>query len=354
MEQVLHFKFKADGKELILGDANVQALSLEDLLSFEKNYTFKLKINGAILDKSSAEKTERVDVSASFSSEYTNQCFALVRSGWLPPVFALNNSLILPDRNIITDISRRFHQGEVVSKGQQLDFIDLIVAHDYQAQISLAPFALEGNLRRRPTSHEVILQLEEASQKISQALPNLHQTPINDLTITGIMGLLEDSHDQHHKRLEFLMSTIHLLGNTAGKMRRSAVWKEIFDLASQAGLDRADFCVITAIIAVTAPNNCNPARGIFKPKPNYTEQDAYNSLCDIQLLSLYIHALHNFPNEKHVLLTKDTSMAKLWAGMAPLTTSRKPPLVNCDFQISRSLFPIDEYWSNELHALMSG
>lgn len=354
MAQALHFRLKDDRKELLIGDGDVQALSLEELLSFECDATIKLRVKGGILTTSSVAIPQRVDVSASLSCESTNQCFALVRSGWLPPVFALHNSLILPDRNIITDISRRFHQGEVVCKARQSDFFDLFVVHDYQAKISLAPFALEGNLKRRPVEEEVVTQLEEASRKISQALPNLTQIPINKFTISGIMGLLEDSHDEYRKRLEFLMSCIHLLGNNAGKMRRSTVWKEIFYLASKAKLDRADFCVITAIIAVTAPNNCNPARGIFKPRPGYTESDAYNALCDIQLLSLYIHILHNFPNEKCVLLTKDNSMAKLWAGMAPMTVSRKPPLVSCNFKISRSLFPVDDYWANELYSLISG
>lgn len=355
MDNKMYFRFSVEGEQVVLGDAHVDALSLDDLLSFEAGAEFNLKVSGEAIGSSSLAGSKRVNVSAKFISEYTNQCFALVRSGWLPPVFALTNALIVPDRNIISDISSRFCQGEVKPRvGQQKDFFDLFVEYEYDAQISLAPFALEGNLKRRPSREDVVLQLNEASNKVSQALPGLKQTPVNEWTITGVMGILEDSHEEFYKRLRFLMSSISMLGNTAGKMRRMTVWERIFELASQSDLSRTDFCVILAVMAVTAPNRCNPARGILKPKADYSEQDAYNALCDIQLLSLYIQVLHNFPNEKAVLLTKDISIAKLWAAIAPLETLRRSPYVNCDFKVSRIAFPIDEYWEGELKRFIKG
>ncbi|WP_313054503.1 hypothetical protein [Pseudomonas lopnurensis] len=355
MKPTIHLRFKMDGQEIILSDASVEPLSLDDLISFESYSSFKLSVRGGTVCDPVAITPRKVNMQATMDATYTNQCFALVESGWLPPVFALPNALILADRNIVTDISKRFNQGKLVErKEQRTDYFDLTASYDYQAKINLAPFALEGNLRRRPTRQEVISQLREAYRKVSQALPSIAIVPVNDHLVDGVMGILEDSHSFFHKRLEFLKSSIHLLGNTAGKMRRRKVWSEIISHADAANLPRTDFCVIAAISAVTASNICNPARGILKPKPNYDYESAYNALCDIQLLSLLIHALHDFPQEKTVLLTKDISLAKFWVGIAPLSTSKKTPLVNCSFQIHNKLLPLDQYWVSELYAIMDG
>lgn len=355
MKPAIHLRFKMDEQEIILSDTPIEPLSLDDLIGFEHDSSFRLSVRGGALYDPATTTPRKINIQATIDTTYTNQCFALMESGWLPPIFALPNALILADRNIVTDISTRFSQGKLVErKGRKSDYFDLISVYDYQAKINLAPFAIEGNLRRRPTRQEVLSQLNEAYRKVSQSLPSLEIIPVNDHLVDGIMGILEDSHSFFHKRLEFLKSSIHLLGNTAGKMRRREVWSEIISHADAAKLPRADFCVIAAVSAATASSSCNPARGILKPKPNYDDESAYNALCDIQLLSLFIHALHDFPKEKTVLLTKDISLAKFWVGIAPLSTTKQTPLVNCSFQIHNKLLPLDQYWIGELYAIMDG
>lgn len=270
-------------------------------------------------------------------------------------MFALSGALVLADRNMISHISSRFSQGKLVERPtHKPDFFDLTILHDYQATFNLSPFALEGNLKRRPSRSEVVDQLQEADRKILEALPNVNRTPINDVTVDGIMGLISDSQDTFRKRINFLMSSVHLLGSTAGKMRRRETWTEIIKLADKSQLQRTDICVVAAISSATASGTCNPARGILKPKENYAEEDAYNALCDIQLISLLIHALHDFPTEKIVLLTKDISLAKFWSGISPLNTSKQTPIVSCKLNIHKNLLPIDQYWLDELNTIIEG
>nr|WP_152665046.1 hypothetical protein [Pseudomonas toyotomiensis] len=353
MKSVLYFRITSSGEQIILTDAPVTPLGLEDLISFEQNSEFKISIQGASIHNPDEPETRKLNISADFSTSHTNQCFALVNSGWLPPIFALPNSLILADRNIISDISKRFRQGELAERDtDQPDFFDFTATFDYKAKISLAPFALEGNSRRIPTRQEVIKQLEEAERKVHEALPKLETIPITPTLVDGIMGVIADSQDYFERRLKFLTSCIHILCNTAGKTRRHNVWKQIAEYADAANLPKTDICVIAAISSATASGSCNPARGILKPKHHYTENDAYNALCDLRLLSLLIHFIHDFPSQKAVLLTKDINLAKFWCGIGTLVTSRQTPLVSCQFKIHPLLFPLDSDSASELQAIL--
>jgi len=353
MEQVIHLKLTDGQHDLIISNPDIEPLGLDDLIAFEKESTLKFKVHGIATEGPPEFKGVRVTADYILNTSHTNKCFALVSSGWLPPVFAIKDAILLADRNVINYISARFESGVIkASANPQADFIDLIADTNYNAKISLAPFALEGNLKRRPSETEIIAQLEEAYRKVSSALPKLEIIPISPELVEGIMGVLGDSEDYFQRRSDFLLSSFHLLGNTAGKARRIETWNKIATLADRANLPRTDFIVIVALSSVTANGSCNPARGILKPKPSYAITDTYNTLCDIQLLSMLMQVLHGFPTQKTSLLTRDIPMAKLWAGISPVTTRKGKDLVECSYNIHKALLPLDDWEKEEFSNLL--
>src|SRR3546814_20248311 len=74
------------------------------------------------------------------------------------------NSAILLDRNVVTEIVSRFDSGE--KKGRPADFIDMMAGMD----VSINPrlYAMEGSLRRIPDSADVREELERATARIAR------------------------------------------------------------------------------------------------------------------------------------------------------------------------------------------
>lgn len=345
-----------DGEEsLILIDSQFEPLSLDNFIEFTERGSVAFKVKNATALSSDGAALGTANMTGDFTTHLENKCYALVEGGWLPPLFALEKALIIPDRNIISEISRRFQGGTVVArKDGKEDFFDLFSEQTHGAKISLAPFALENNTcRRRPTKEEVISQLREADAKIARALPTLERIPINDQTVLGIMNILEEARLRFDQRMEFLLKCAPHLMSTAGKIRRLEAWKSIATIAAAVGLPRDDLTVIAAMSAVTAKGKYNPAKGIIKPSQAYTQDNAYNALCDFQLVSLFIHLIRYALHPKPVLLTKDVSLAQFWAGITPIVGFRQTGSgVSCQFPLHQVLFPLDEYWQEELKAIL--
>src|SRR3546814_15809414 len=71
------------------------------------------------------------------------------------------NSAILLDRNVVTEIVSRFDSGE--TKGRPADFIDMLAGMDVSINPGL--YAMEGSLRRIPDSAHVREELAWADLK---------------------------------------------------------------------------------------------------------------------------------------------------------------------------------------------
>ena len=61
-----------------------------------------------------------------------------------------------------------------------------------------------------------------------------------------------------------------------------------------------------------------PGRAVIKPRPNYSDEDAYNALCDLQSLELMLQAHGLQPEAQPVIYTYDVGVAAFWAALQPM------------------------------------
>src|SRR3546814_9777104 len=147
--------------------------------------------SGTIVDTDidDIDLSRRFNLDATLETHFTANSIGLVIGGWLPSMLAAvsENSAILLDRNVVTEIVSRFDSGE--TKGRPADFIDMLAGMDVSINPGL--YAMEGSLRRIPDSAHVREELAWATARIARALPKaklMDGAP----SVQGMAGLNED------------------------------------------------------------------------------------------------------------------------------------------------------------------
>lgn len=175
-------------------DVDIRPRTYEELASakLHAGITIPLEMyNGRIVetDVEGIDTSKYAHITATLVSPFTAKAIGLVRGGWLPSALAATRetAVILPDRNIITEIAGRFDGGKRV--GRDPDFLDLF--EDDPVRISPMLFAMEGNGRALPTPEIARAQLEEAAAKLRQALPAA-TLMVWPESIDGLLWVIED------------------------------------------------------------------------------------------------------------------------------------------------------------------
>jgi len=93
-----------------------------------KKLTIPLELRGSkIVDTSvdDLDTTKSYTARTTLESTFTSRAIGLVKGGWLPSALAasLPDTIMLVDRNVVSEIIRRFDSGKKV--GVEPDFLDL-------------------------------------------------------------------------------------------------------------------------------------------------------------------------------------------------------------------------------------
>ncbi len=340
-------KVITDESELILKNIKPKALRLSDWMDYECHRKTKIDLTGTVvgdsLDKNGLliKDGQKVNFRSSMDSHMGHGCIALVMDGWLPAIYAIQRSQLLLDRNIVSEFSNRFELGNASGRNNlNPDFVDFLSHFDYECNINISAFAIEGSNRRHPNMEEVAEQLLMAKAKIQAALPGYKIQPAGPHAVNGILALIGEGRHEFERGVAFLQKVSPRLMQTLTGEKRRRVWDFILSAALECGLQKTDLIVFAAISAAAGSQKLNPAKKIIKPKPDYTEEDAYNAMADFQLLVLFMNLIQKFPNEKFVLLTKDKELAKLWMGIILIEASGENGIYQAKFEIDRSLLPL--------------
>jgi hypothetical protein len=247
------------------------------------------------------------------NSAFKSKAIGLVKGGWLPSGLAVQgNMIILPDRNIVTNIRGRFRSGVKKNDGDK-DFLDFISGEGIRINPMLFP--LEGNLMKFPTREQVEQQLEEVVVALRSALPSAELVPADKGGLQGIVGLLDDSRGNMERELDFLMQIAPKLESPTSARKRDSLWGEVLDIARQCDLSLKSLVVIAALSSILVPNGKSPAKRVLKLERDYTVEKAYNALADIRSLALLIGLFALFPEQRFMLCTEDKNLALFWAGI---------------------------------------
>ena len=117
-------------RTLAFTDVDIRPRTYEELATakLHAGITIPLEMyNGRIVDTDveGIDTSKYAHITATLVSPFTAKAIGLVRGGWLPSALAATRetAVILPDRNIITEIAGRFDGGKKV--GRDPDFLDL-------------------------------------------------------------------------------------------------------------------------------------------------------------------------------------------------------------------------------------
>jgi len=285
------------------------------------------------------------NVRTTIETPFTARAIALVEGGWLPSSFAAldSRSVVLPDRNVSTEIVARFEGGR--NRGREPDFLDLFEGRAVRINPSL--YALEGNARAAPDAALARRQLDEAVDKLRAALPDA-RIVVGPDTLAGLLGTIEDGGASMAAGQEFLLAVAPRLASPTSKARFDAVWREVVDTADQAGVRPDSFLLLAALASLAIPGG--PAHRVLKPRPGYDRGDAYAAMCDLRALELLVHLIARFPEHRTQVCTADRALALLWCGLGVRGIGAVGPTVSYSLDPHPGILPRDlrERWERDV------
>lgn len=305
-------------------DVDIRPRTYEELASakLHAGITIPLEMyNGRIVetDVEGIDTSKYAHIAATLVSPFTAKAIGLVRGGWLPSALAATRetAVILPDRNIITEIAGRFDGGQKV--GRDPDFLDLF--EDDPVRINPMLFAMEGNGRTLPTPEAARAQLEEAVAKLRQALPAA-TLMVGPGSIDGLLGVIEDVRPGIARKQAFLRHVAPILAAPVARRDVDRRWQEILEAAKDFGVVQASLVVLVVLSTIVNPARC-AAKSLLKFHAGYSDADAYNALSDLQALDVLLYCLAFFPEMHTQLCTADRNLALFWVGAGASDIARE-------------------------------
>jgi hypothetical protein len=302
-------------RTLAFTDVDIRPRTYEELASakLHAGVTIPLEMyNGRIVDTDveGIDASQYAHITSTLVSPFTSKAIGLVRGGWLPSALAATRetAVILPDRNIITEIAGRFDGGSRV--GREPDFLDLF--ENDPIRINPMLFAMEGNGRELPTPDTARAQLEEAVAKLHKALP-VATLMVGPGSIDGLLGLIEDVRPGMARKQAFLRQVAPILCAPVARRDLDPRWETIIAAAKECGVVRASLVVLAVLSALVNPGR-SAAKSLLKFHAAYSDGDAYNALSDLQALELLLYCLAFFPDMQTQLCTADRNLALFWVG----------------------------------------
>lgn len=241
-----------DGEQprtITLSDFDIKPLAFAELVKAQlhKYITIPLEVvNGKIIttDIEGIDRSQYAHVRTTLQSAFTSKAIGLVRGGWLPSAFGAlrNRTMVLVDRNIVTEIVRRFEGG--MKMDLEPDFLD--VFSDMPVRINPALYVMEGNTRAIPGPKLVLKQLDEVILKLHKALPKAI-LQIGPASFNAILGLIESSRSDMIRNEAFLLRLAPGLMSPISRTQLDQRWNEVLDTADTLNVPRDSLVVLAAL-----------------------------------------------------------------------------------------------------------
>lgn len=312
-------------RTIAVTNVQVKPRGYEELASATLHRPVKIPLevfNGRIVDTDidGIDTRQYAHFSTTLESPFTSKAIALVRGGWLPSALASmrSNAVILPDRNIISELAGRFQKGRKV--GLQADFLDLFADEPIRINPLLA--ALEGNGRALPEPAAAQAQLEEAVAKVRSALPSA-TIMVGPKSIDGLLGLIEDSREGMVRKQALLCRLAPALAAPVARRNTDSRWNEAMTAADDLRVPRDSILMAAVLSAIVNPSGHCAAKRLLKFRAGYSEAHAYNALSDLRSLEILMYCFAYFPDYDTQLCTADRSLALFWVGLGASDIERE-------------------------------
>ena len=292
----------------------VKPLTLNDLLNSKKSgykYELELVANNPMIDGKSLTCSMKINTRITFNEPVV--CYALVDGGWLPPPFVIPRNLLV-DRNVVSQLKKiklRVQRDDLYQFKWWLQF--------FKGGTLFNPllYAIEGCSKTTPSFEQFTNAFDEGSAEIaSQFQGSRVVTYGKALYEAAYKALVEDIKEQSAQETAFLLETIPRILEPVKTERRKNVEAGILDAASKRGLYQSSLIVIAVLTCLYDQGSPNAAgRGVLKPRKDYSENDAFNAIADLNNLELFIRCRGEL--RSFALCTCDWALALFWCGLTP-------------------------------------
>lgn len=340
MEKKVVLKYVAhNGDEAEIIPSFFVPLGFEDLFLENKTYEIKAhvdsgdgKINGKTIEQSSVCK-----IPINFHSNIS--IYGLVQNGWLPITF-LNSDFIVPDRNFLSSIIQIRENNLKPNTEATKWWLEFYRKSDFIINPIL--YAFEGNKKRKPTFDEFCMSFNKAVKELAEYFPNAKIITYNSEHVyKASYSVLEEMADKYEDEINFLLKTAPLVATPHSDKQLKQLHESIDIIALKHKCLGNSLLYILVLSCLYEENNNNvfkAARKVLKPKKNYSIEDAYNAISDINSLLLFVQYLSMF-DFPHSICTCDKALTAFWAAINPIEITITNSKINLEFNINEYLFP---------------
>jgi len=275
----------------------------------QMNESNKVKVRLFNIQSNTIQKDENIELE--MTNLVKNDVFLVVFGGWIPCTFIKRKTILLADRNVVTEITSRY-EGGVKKSSKANDSFDSIFLQNKSVSIDISAFVIEANKRKIPTNDMIDQQVASVKGSLKLALPNLEISTYPDGN-TYYHNLKDALESGMKKRMAFLQEvTPKLNRNFTEKSRKEAV-NIVFKAAKKIQLNKNDIVIILALLRITMIGKKTAAQLVLKDSQSYTEDKAYNAVCDLSAIEVLIN-MHNFHKKNKssynvALMTKDKGLS---------------------------------------------
>jgi hypothetical protein len=275
----------------------------------QMNESNKVKVRLFNIQSDTIKKDEEVELE--ITNLVKNDVFLVVFGGWIPCTFIKRKTILLADRNVVTEITSRY-EGGVKKYSKALDSFDSIFLQNKSVGIDISAFVIEANARKIPTNNMIDQQVASVNESLKRALPNLEifTYPGGNAYYHNLKDALESG---MQNRMIFLQEVTPKLNKQFTEKSRKEAVNIVFEAAKKIQLSKSDIVIILALLRITMVGKKTAAQLVLKDSQVYSEDKAYNAVCDLSAIELLIN-LHNF-HEKNkscyniALITKDKGLS---------------------------------------------
>ncbi|OHE03674.1 MAG: hypothetical protein A2329_05670 [Sulfurimonas sp. RIFOXYB2_FULL_37_5] len=326
--------------EHILNSFNIIPNSFEDMI--QMNETNKIKVQLFDIQSDTIHNDDSVELE--MINFIKNEAFLIVFGGWIPCTFIKQNSILLADRNIVSEIIRRYKNG-IKKVNEEPDSFDSIFLNNNRIMLDISAFVIEGNERKISTNDMIDEQIAIVKKDIKSALPKLEiATYPNGNTYYYELNNL--SKQSIENRMIFLQNIAPKLNKQFTEKSREKAIDIVFNTAEEMKLARNDIVIILALLRILMKGKKTAAQLLLKDSQTFSEENAYNAAFDLTTIEM-LYGLDEYhrksTNYNIALITQDKGLA-LFASLFNNTkiSGRAEGKVQVKATIPYSVFSDDE------------
>ncbi|WP_148217636.1 hypothetical protein [Allochromatium vinosum] len=267
--------------------------------------------------------------------------YVLVMGGWYPTCFT-PSGVVLLDRCVLSKLYLLKQKGIQIKSERDhhnkywLNFLN-------RSDLILNPVLceIESQYRRHPIFSEFRFSFDNACELIKSVLPESKIISYDDINYFAAFEAISERSNRFSKESQFLVDVSQLLKNRTSKKKIIEIENKIVEVYKSCGLNGFSIALILALSCLYEKEDGSQpliGRKIIKPKENYSELDAYNSLSDI--FALEILALSNGLGSSTLsYCTRDKNLAALWCSLKLTPGVWSNGVSKLEFLIDDKLFP---------------